>query len=500
MKKIVDWPRSYLNRTPMYQVVLYALMGIYVSALLAAALDWLDYGLFEMGVMACVILLTALGVSCLCAVATRVPASHVSSVITALILILLILPSLAPIDLFNAAVITAFAITSKYVIIYKKQHLLNPVAVGLVLGGVLGFGGGAWWVASPILFLPIILGGLLVAAKIRCLDMVAVCVGVAFVYHLLSMWISSASTSELMTTFWFSYPFVFLAFFMLTEPFTMPSRRSARLVYAVLVAVLASLPPLGGVIISPELALIIGNIALAPWGQRQKLLLKLIRVRNVTSSIYECAFPKPEGFRFVAGQYMEWMVPHTPSDSRGTRRYFTIASAPEETELRMAFKLPDKSSTYKNAVVNLTPGDVVIGSQRAGDFVLPAAKDVKLGFIAGGIGVTPFVSQSLSLAANHDVRDIVTLYCVPTEAEMAYREVLEGAGPLVPVVADGKGSSLAESGFLSADIVSRRVPDYAARTWYISGPPVMVRSARGILRQLGVPARRIHEDFFPGLA
>jgi ferredoxin-NADP reductase len=370
----------------------------------------------------------------------------------------------------------------------------------LVLGALFGFGGGVWWVASSFLFVPIIIGGLLVAEKVKRLDMVAVFLSAAFALHIISMWQQSIPTSELITTFFVSYPFVFLGFFMLTEPFTMPSQKQARYVYAVVVASATILPSLGPIGMSPELALVIGNLVLAPWGQRQKLILALSSMRPVTSSVYEFSFPKPKDFTFIAGQYVEWMVPHQSSDNRGTRRYFTIVSAPEDDELRLAFKFPEKASTYKQAMMKLKPGDIVVASQRSGDFVLPTAMDSKLGFIAGGIGVTPFVSHVTSMARRGEKRDVATIYCTATESDLAYASLLSAAGQLIPVIGSGAVPEGAESGYLTTDIIMRRVPDYASRTWYISGPPKMVDSAYGILRGLKVPVGQIKRDFFPGLA
>ncbi len=500
MQNVTRLPLLYLDRTPMYGVIMQVLVATYGVALIASLGGYIGFTPLELILSAATIMVTALFVNVLCAFATKVPIQHYSSVITALILILLLLPSTMPLDLFASAVITALAIASKYVFVYKKQHLVNPVAAGLVLGSLFGFGGGAWWVASAILFVPILIGGLLVAEKVKRLDMVAVFLAVAFGVYMILMWNEPLPMSELLATFFFSYPYVFLGFFMLTEPFTMPSQKNTRYVYALVAAVVAFLPTVGPINFSPELALVIGNLALAPFAQRQKLILKLGGLRKITSSIYEFSFPKPAGFQFKAGQYLEWMVPHKKADSRGTRRYFTIVSAPEEAELRLAFKLPENASSYKNAMINLKAGDVVIGSQRSGDFLLPKNSTEKLGFIAGGIGVTPFVSHVSSLEAKHERRDIATLYCAADAADLAYSEKLQSAGLLVPVVAGGEVPPGGESGFLSADIITRRVPDYASRTWYISGPPKMVDAAHHALRTLGVPARRIHRDFFPGLA
>lgn len=276
MKQILRLPLAYLDRTPMYGVIIQVLVVIYAIALGASFFGYIGFTPIELVVSAGVITASALLVNRCCAWATKVPLQQYSALITALILMLLLLPSAIPTDLFASAAITALAIASKYVLVYKKQHLLNPVAVGLVAGSVFGFGGGAWWVASFILFVPIVIGGLLVAEKVKRLDMVGVFLSTAFVMYLLTTWQEPASTLELFSTFLISYPFIFLAFFMLTEPFTMPSQKNTRYVYAAVVAVVAALPALGPISFSPELALVIGNIAMAPFAQRQKLLLTLL--------------------------------------------------------------------------------------------------------------------------------------------------------------------------------------------------------------------------------
>ncbi len=225
MQNVTRLPFIYLDRTPMYGVIMQVLVAIYALALVASFGGYIGFTPLELLLSAGVIMVTALAVNTLCALATKVPMQHYSSVITALILILLLLPSTIPTDLFASAVITALAIASKYVFVYKKQHLVNPVAAGLVLGSLFGFGGGTWWVASVVLIVPIVLGGLLVAEKVKRLDMVVVFLGVAFVIYMLLMWREPMPMNELLSTFFISYPYVFLGFFMLTEPFTMPSQK-----------------------------------------------------------------------------------------------------------------------------------------------------------------------------------------------------------------------------------------------------------------------------------
>jgi glycine betaine catabolism B len=149
------------------------------------------------------------------------------------------------------------------------------------------------------------------------------------------------------------------------------------------------------------------------------------------------------------------------------------------------------------------PGDTVFASQRAGDFVLPSLR-TKIGMIAGGIGVTPFVAHVLCMRDTSQWRDTVLIYCNNTFGDLAYSAVWDeatraGLFRMVPVYAKESPGEGYEIGYLTADCIVRQTPDYRDRIWYISGPPAMVASSKKILRQLGVSRRNIKEDFFPGI-
>ena len=81
-----------------------------------------------------------------------------------------------------------------------------------------------------------------------------------------------------------------------------------------------------------------------------------------------------------------------------------------------------------------------------------------------------------------------------------------GGSELVPIDDYPQGEGIeevelpAEQGYVTAEMLARRVPDYLERIWYISGPPPMVNVYTKLLRQAGLPKTHIVRDFFPGLA
>ena len=446
----------------------------------------------------------------------RVHANHESALITALIIFFLILPAqLSSLQYsFIIALVTLFAVLSKFLLVWRKQHIFNPVATGLLAVTILytffslppGYFESAWWVGQPSLFIPLVLIGAAVVSKVRKWTPVLSFLGIAYVVYLYEEWQFTGEAFATWEGFWLSGPSVFLAAFMLTEPFTMPPTKNTQRWYGAIVGFLSQTTLLSPVLkMSPELALILGNAYAYLFRIRRKLFLTLISKKEIAEDIWEFTFQKPAGFTFEAGQYLEWMLPHKQSDSRGERRYFTIASSPTEDVIRLAFKYVAGGSSYKNALLNLEPGQQIIASQLAGDFLLPKDRSQKLGFIAGGIGVTPFSSHVSFMRDAGRSHDIKLFYCVNNSAELAFSDQFSNAPnshtfELIPVVAKESASYPAEEGFVTKDMLKKRVPDYRDRHWYLSGPPPMVNAYDALLRECGVKGVQITKDFFPGLA
>jgi glycine betaine catabolism B len=506
---------AFLDRTGMYRVVTIGLSVLALCALFTGMVGALPYTASEQLLSLGGALTAALAVNALAARLFNIHVNYESAVITALIVHFLVVPpplsSLGEYAL--GAGVAALAVCTKFLFVWRKQHLINPAAGGAVAMALLfallpaSFGtfDSGWWVGTPILFVPLAIIGLMVVTKVRKWAPVLAFLGASFLVMLFEEWRLSGDVLQGIQFFWLSGPSLFLAIFMLTEPFTMPPRRHMQIAYGVLVGMLSQTYLLAPVVkMTPELALVIGNLAFYYFTLRQKLALTFLSRREIAERTYEFVFKKPAGFFFIAGQYLEWMLPHSPTDSRGIRRYFTIASSSTEPDVRLALRVPEKGSTYKQALLSLKAGDDLIGSQLAGDFILPKNVTEKLGFIAGGIGVTPFRSHLAYMADQKRMHDTILFYCNNTAAEIAYRDEFAHFASVLPlqvvqVLAKEKlAGSEFEEGFVTKEMIARRAPDYSERTWYLSGPPGMVNAYSKLLKEMGVT--KIVKDFFPGLA
>ena len=296
---------------------------------------------------------------------------------------------------------------------------------------------------------------------------------------------------------------------MLTEPSTTPPTRMKRILYGSFVALLtAPLINLQIVYFTPELALLTGNILSYAMSYKARLTFKLIEIKNIALNTYDFIFSHDKKLAFQAGQFMEWTLKHKSYDDRGVRRYFTLASSPTEESVRIGVKVYEKPSTFKRSLLMLKPGDTLVASQLGGEFVLPADKNKKLVFVAGGIGVTPFRSMVKYLIDNNDKRDIIIFYAANSYKEIVYKEIFDLAKEklnlkTIYVLKDTKhapDSLIYESGFINKEMILKHVNDVSDRLFYISGPRSMINHFKEILKDLEVSRNSIKTDFFPGYA
>ncbi|GAA4768094.1 FAD-dependent oxidoreductase [Microbacterium gilvum] len=499
-----------LGRLSMYRLVLFALA---VLAVIAFALSFAGLVLPTPGALVATAAVLVVVGSAVDAIAHHVigtPWRVESTLITSGILLFVVRPGLDVPTLAGAAIAAAAAALSKYLIVWRGRHILNPAAVGAAVATLSTLGGSAWWVGTPALFAPLALLALLVLWRTEKLRVVALFLAVAVVFGttraIVQLFAAGASTplETLLQGVIVQSPYLFLGAFMLSEPLTLPPRRRQQYLVAVVVGLLAGWPiPLGIVTLGQERALLIGNLVAFAFAARGAVRLTLARRRALTPTVQELSFTAMRPVAFEPGQYLELDVPHRRPDARGTRREFSVSSAPEELPtIRIAFRegRAETLSSYKRALAEAAEGDVLAVTGVWGDFVLPRSTDAPVLMVAAGIGVTPFVSQLRHLQLAGERRDIVLVLVASSAAELPYRAELEDTGVRTVVCTPDEPAALPAhwswwgGGRLTADGLGEAVPDLATRRAYVSGPPALIADLAPALAR----ARSLTTDAFAG--
>ncbi|MFS0913236.1 FAD-dependent oxidoreductase [Microbacterium sp. 179-I 3D2 NHS] len=448
----------------------------------------------------------------------RLPWRIESSLVTALILLFVLRPGIEPAALAGLALAGALASLSKYLIAWRGRHILNPAAFGAAVVSILGAFGAfewlgtssSWWVGTPVMTIPVAILGLAVLWRTEKIRVVAVFLVVAVAVSIVRQAVQAQQFDvgfDLLTALQFAAlqsPFLFLGAFMLSEPLTLPPRRRQQLVVAAVVGVLAGWPisVAGLFTLGQERALLIGNLVAFAFAPRGSVRLVLERREFVTPTAQELTFRAKGRLTFLPGQYLELDVPHHRPDARGTRREFSIVSAPADLPtLRIAYKNGDQKhpSSYKRALAAAEPGATLAVTGTWGDFILPRG-DAPILMVAAGIGVTPFVSQLRQLQAVGLRRDVVLVYVASDAGELAFRDELAATGVRTVVFTRDEPADLpphwtwAQGSRLDADTLERAVGDIAARHAFISGPPRLIADLAPALQK----ARSLTTDAFAG--
>lgn len=497
-----------IDRITMYRLILYFLVFIIIVSMFLGAIGSLPFSPYSIVISTLLFVGICFSVNYAFAKIYDAPTNWESSIITGLILALIITPmaSLQDIPFIGAA--AGLAIASKYILVFKNKHIFNPAAIAVVLTAFGPQESASWWVGSTVLLPIVIIGGLIIVRKVRRSNMVFIFIATVLISTTFFALISRHNAGVTLQDMFLHSSLFFFAFVMLTEPLTSPTTKIKRYIYAILVGILfAPTLHIGGIYSTPELALIIGNIVAFLMSPIVKTKLSIGR-RRFYGHVTEDIELIPETlFKYNAGQYVEMTLPHTSADSRGLRRYFTLASSPTEDTLRIGIRYYENGSSFKSTLREAGSDTPVSIGQLGGDFTLPKDSMQKLAFIAGGIGITPFRSMVKYLSDTDDHRSVKLLYSERNDSDVTYSEVFEQARSktgveTLYVITSSTVSNLPHSitGRIDDSLIKSWIPDYADRLFYVSGPRLMVVSVREALLDLGVYSDHIKVDYFSGYA
>jgi len=492
----------------MYRLVLYGLALLSTLAIvLSFAGDLYQSGL-SLIFSALILLVTCQTSNKLLAWLFKTAANTESSLITALILFLILPPAQTTSGSWILILAAALAMSSKYLLAILEKHLFNPAAVSVLILSLLGISRASWWIGigNWILIGATLFLGLLIVKKIRRFSMFFAFLASASAVIFFVAHSGDYPITKLLWELSFLWPTIFFASIMFTEPFTTPPSGRLQVAYGVMVGLLFGWPfKIGFLYSSPELALVAGNLFSYIVSPKYKLRLKLKERLEVGRNIFEFIFLPNKAFSFVPGQYLEWTLPHPRPDSRGNRRYFTVASSPTEQDVRIGVKIPMKASSFKTALRAMRPGANLVATQLAGDFILPKNLDKKIIGIAGGIGITPFRSMVKAMLDREEKRDFVIFYTCAHPSEFVFGKIFKKAKPLGVrlkyVITDPENTPQkwdGHTGFLNSEIISTDCPDFLDRKFFLSGPNTMVDTYRRVLKKMGVSGWNIITDYFPG--
>ncbi|GCB05226.1 ferredoxin--NADP reductase [Ralstonia sp. SET104] len=235
--------------------------------------------------------------------------------------------------------------------------------------------------------------------------------------------------------------------------------------------------------------------------------VRLTAHRRVAEGTMAFHLEKPAGFEFRPGQAMELILPgqHADANSSDVRHVFSIVSAPHEDELIIATRMRD--SVFKRTLGNLPISTEVQIDGPFGSLTLHKNTARAGVLIAGGIGVTPFMSILRDATKLQIPQDLLLLYSNRRPEDAAFLtelQQLEKQNPrfrLMATMTDMEHSAQSWDGVtrkMDSAWIKHAIEGLADPIFYVSGPPAMVEAMRQTLVAAGMDEDNVRSEEFYG--
>lgn len=205
---------------------------------------------------------------------------------------------------------------------------------------------------------------------------------------------------------------------------------------------------------------------------------------------------KGKHFDYKPGQFM--FVSLKRDGKTSEEHPFTISSSPAREEVCFTPKeLGDFTSTIKDTKT----GDKAYIDGPYGVFSFLNVPGDKLVFIAGGIGITPFLSMLRYMKDKNISKEVFLFWGNKSEKEMPFPDEFkelseELAGfTFVPVMSNQEDWPH-EKGHITGDLIKKYVENYKEYEFFICGPPPMLKAVLKALADMGVSEEKIHVEVF----
>lgn len=217
-------------------------------------------------------------------------------------------------------------------------------------------------------------------------------------------------------------------------------------------------------------------------------------------------FDKPPELQFTAGQFVDLMLVNPSEiDAAGSSRTVTIASAPYEDHLMFAMRI--RNTAFKRIMQTLPVGSGIKIDDPAGAFTLHRDSARAGVLIAGGIGITPFLSMLRQAAHDRLAHRLYLFFSNRRPEDAAFLHELQdlvATNPrysLIPTMTQMWRSRTeweGATGYIDAAMLSKHIESIAGPVYYIAGPPPMIESMRQMLIEHGVDRNDVNADPFDG--
>ena len=222
----------------------------------------------------------------------------------------------------------------------------------------------------------------------------------------------------------------------------------------------------------------------------QKFIVKIKSIKHITHDVLQIVTVKPKQYNFTSGQATELAINKT--EWKDEKRPFTFTSLPTDDFLEFTIKTYPLHKGVTNELLKLKVDDELILHA-----VFGAIEYKEEGvFIAGGAGVTPFISIFRYLKSVKQIGSNKLIFANKTKGDIILEKEfnsLLGAN-FINILSDEKVEGYAH-GQISEDFIKANYTS-STKNVYVCGPPPMMEAIEKQLAHLKIDKKQIVKEVF----
>ncbi|CAN5846423.1 FAD-binding oxidoreductase [soil metagenome] len=248
------------------------------------------------------------------------------------------------------------------------------------------------------------------------------------------------------------------------------------------------------------LLFLFGYLRLVKPAMQRRHRYRVAEVRRERGSTWSLALESVghEGLRFSPGQFAWIKLGGSPYKMEEHPFSFS-SNANDHGRIEFGIK---ELGDFTSRIGDLPVDTVAYVDGPHGNFSIDVDPAAGYVFLAGGIGITPFMSMLRTMAERRDKRPVLLLYGDKAWDAIAFREEIEAlrdrlALDVVFVLEEVHDGWEGETGFIDADMIRRHLPEEGIeRLYFVCGPEPLLVAAEAAILETGVPLEHIRSERF----
>ena len=218
--------------------------------------------------------------------------------------------------------------------------------------------------------------------------------------------------------------------------------------------------------------------------------VKIKSIANVTHNVLKIVTQKPQKYSFSPGQATEISI--NKNEWQNEKRPFTFTSLPDDDYLEFTIKTYPSHKGVTNELLQLKQNDELILHEVFGAI---AYKGEGV-FIAGGAGVTPFISIFRFLRSKNEVGGNKLIFANKGKVDIILKQEFENllGENFINILSEEKTNEYSH-GHITEEFLKANITDLKKRI-YLCGPEPMMETVEKQLSNLGVEAKSIIKEEF----